>query len=370
MELYDYIDKYGIYSFKQRKFNEVDNAIFSFLSYANFSGILDNGEVMTLQEAANKHIEIFPGKDKNVIAVREGNKLLRYIKDLKRYKNCILSNYEYIGGDRVQFCALSIEYENNKVYVSFEGTDELFSGWIEDFMLSYKFPTFSHKIAISYLNRHYTFSFKELIIGGHSKGGNLALVASMYANYIVKRKIKKIYNNDGPGLLDKEFSSNRYKSVLKKYVHIIPNYSLVGLLLNNSNVKVVNSVNKSILAHDIVFWSVEDNHFKKTKLSFMSQQLDNEIKKWLVDFKEQDRMEFVDNLDKILKKAKVTSILDLKLKKERVFNLIYQSKDISATTKKTLLNLFIIMIKCLKNTKKEEIKSFWSNIFSISSKDT
>ena len=37
------------------------------------------------------------GKDRNIIAVREGNKLIHYIKDIKRYKNCIIYNYEYIG---------------------------------------------------------------------------------------------------------------------------------------------------------------------------------------------------------------------------------------------------------------------------------
>ena len=370
MNLFEYIDKFGMYSFKERRFNEVDSAIFSFLSYANFHKILDETESMTIQEAGNKHLELHTGKDKNVVAVREGNKLLHYIKDCNRYKDCILSNYEYVGDSQVQFCALSIEYENNKVYVSFEGTDELFSGWIENFMLSYKFPTITHKMAISYLNRHYTFSSKQLIVGGHSKGGNLALVASMYTHYVVKRRIKKIYNIDGPGLLDDEFTSRRYKNILKKYVHIIPNYSLVGILLNNSNIKVVNSTNKGILAHDIVYWTIDNNHFEKAKLSMMSQQLDKEIKKWLVDFRDEDRKEFVKNFNDILNKAKIESILDLKMKKKNIFTLIYKSRKMSDSTKKTLRNFFSIVFKCLKNTKKEEIKNFWTNVFKRKSKDT
>jgi len=70
----------------------------------------------------------------------------------------------YIGNFDIQFGVFSIEYQKNKVYVVFEGTDKLFSGWIEDFMLSCEFPTISHKKAINYLNKHYTFNNKELIV--------------------------------------------------------------------------------------------------------------------------------------------------------------------------------------------------------------
>ena len=365
MELYDYIDNYGIYTFQEKAFNEVDNAIFSFLSYANFTNILEDNKELTINEAGREHLGLHPDKDRNVIAVREGNKLLRYIKDVKRYKDCILKNYEYVGDENVQFGALSIEYQKNEVYVSFEGTDELFSGWKENFMLSYQFPTISHKMAISYLNRKYTFSNKKLIIGGHSKGGNLALVAGMYANRFVTRKIKKIYNNDGPGLLEKEFTSKKFEKVKKIYSHIIPNYSLIGLLLNHTNDKVIESTNKGILAHDIIYWTVEGNHFQRTELSPLSRELDKKIQNWFQDYKDQDKKEFINNLDTILKKAKVTSILDIKEEKRKIWDIIYQSKDISDSTKKTLQDFLGIMITSIRDTKKEEIKSLWSNLFKI-----
>lgn len=367
MTIYDYIDNYGMYSFKEKKINEIDNAIFSFLSYANFNNIIEKGEEITIQEAARRHLGYYREKDNNVIAVREGNKFLRYIKDVKRYQNCILSNYEYLGNDDVQFGAITIEYEKNKVYVSFEGTDALFSGWKENFMLSFQFPTISHKIAISYLNRHFTFSNKSIIVGGHSKGGNLALVAGMYANFIVRNKIKKIYNNDGPGLLDEEFSSKKYQKIKKKYTHIIPNYSLVGLLLNHSNDKIINSSNKGLLAHDIVFWTCEGNHFEKTDLSTMSKELDKEIQKWFISYKNQDKIEFINNLDEILEKCNIKSIMDIKTENKKIIELIIQSKNMSTSTKKTLQNFIGIFLKCVKNTKKEEIKDFWTNIFKTKS---
>jgi len=41
-----------------------------------------------------------------------------------------------------------------------------------------------------------------MIIGGHSKGGNLALIAAMYCNFFIRRKIINVYSNDGPGILE------------------------------------------------------------------------------------------------------------------------------------------------------------------------
>ena len=145
------------------------------------------------------------------------------------------------------------------IYVSYEGTDHLLSGWKEDFELAYKFPIESQKYAIEYLNKTIGFFDKNIVIGGHSKGGNLALVASMYAKKSIKKKIIKIYSNDGPGLRKKEIESKEYKSIEEKYIHIIPNYSVVGLLLRHtSNYKVIKSTRKDLMAHSIMTWQINN----------------------------------------------------------------------------------------------------------------
>ena len=254
MNVYDYIKEYGNYTFQEKKFNEVDAVIFSFISYVDYTKIFEENSVVTINEAGKKHLISVTENDKNITATKEANQLLKCLKDTVRYKDCILFNYEYIGNEVLQFGALSIEYEKDKVYVSFEGTDSLFSGWREDFLLSGEFPTKTHKLAIKYVNKHFTFSNKKIILGGHSKGGNLALIAGMYANRIVRHKITKIYSADGPGLLDKEYKSLRYQNTKKKFVHIIPDCSIVGILLNHSGDKVVKATRRGIIAHNIRYW--------------------------------------------------------------------------------------------------------------------
>ena len=76
--------------------------------------------------------------------------------------------------------------------------------------MSYAFPVPAQEKAIKYLSK-YTFGSKKIYLGGHSKGGNLALVAAMYTPQLKQFRIKKVYNNDGPGLRRKEFESGKYR---------------------------------------------------------------------------------------------------------------------------------------------------------------
>lgn len=363
MTIFDYIKKYGNYSFEEKEFTEVDCVIFSFLGYADMEGILTKTSKMTINEVAQKLLELHRNKQKNIIATREAIKLFIAMKDTIRYKDCLIYHYDYIGNFDLQFGVFSIEYQKNKVFVTFEGTDQLFSGWIEDFMLSCEFPTISHKKAINYLNKYYTFSNKELIVGGHSKGGNLALVASMYANFIVRSKIKFICNADGPGLLDKQFYSNKYRDISDKYVHIIPESSYIGLFLNHDHDKVIKASNKGVLSHASNFWVVDDDQFVPSVLNPMSQKLDVRLRDWLNKYNDKDKFNFVSNLDMLLRRANVSSALELVSKNTKLFRLLRETNDIDEETKKQLNELLSIVIDCFKATKKEEFNDFINNVF-------
>lgn len=368
MNIYQYIKENGEYTFEEKKINEVDFIIFSFLSYADFTKVFESNEKYTLQEVGIIHKEKLPRKDNNVIAVKEGNKLLRAMMNTKRYKDCLIYNHMYISNETIQFGVISIEYQKNKVFVSFEGTDQSFSGWKENFILSYNNVTESHKHAIKYLNRYYTWNTKELIIGGHSKGGNLALVGSMYCNPIVRLRIKKIYGADSPGVLETEYHSKKYQRIKKKYIHIIPENSIVGILLYHSNNKVIKVTNKTILSHNIIYWVIKENHFEKATLNPLSKELNKEILKWLKQCNKEDKEEFVNNFDNILKKANVTSILELKTKKRNIIKILYDTREMSETSRKIIIDIINIIIRCFKDTKKEELKNTINNFYTIINK--
>ncbi len=357
MNIYEYMDNYGIYSFDEKPFNEVDSAIFSFLSYADFDNIVGSGKLL-LHDVGRTHMGMHPKGERNIIAVKEANKILKYMKDTNRYRDCILTKYVYEGTHDVQFSALTIEFNKNTLFVSFEGTDQLISGWKENLLLSYRFPTLTHKKAIEYLNKNFTFGLKKLIIGGHSKGGNLALVAAMKCNRLVKRKIIEIYNFDGPGLLDKEFRSKAFKIILPIYHHIIPDDSIIGILLHSPKDQVVKSNISGILAHNIAYWEVDKDHLKREKLSTFSKELRKGLLGYIDTHTEEELKTIVTNLDNVCTRAKVNSILEFREDHKKIIDFIKACSYLDMESRNMLYDLINVVIKAKGDSKYKDFIAF------------
>ena len=349
--IYNYLKEYGKYTFLEQEFNEVDNVILSMLSYVDFYNIvpsIDCGSI-SLKEATKLFYKKHSKKeiDKNIISVRDACYLIKELANTKRYKDLELLNYEYQISFDSQFGALCIKLPNRMMYVSYEGTDSNISGWEEDFMLAYQFPVTSHKLAIEYLNMVSSLFGPKLYVGGHSKGGNLALIASMYCKGRVYRKIKHIYSNDGPGLRKEELESIKYKKIAHKFTHIVPEESFIGMLYNSYDTfKVIKSNKKGLFQHNCINWVVENNHFKRGELSSSSARIRQAMIRWLDKLDDEKKKEITRILFSILKKAGVTDLVQikkamisnmLKILKE-MKNISRESKTLLTTTLKDLYN--------------------------------
>ena len=353
MNIFNYIDYYKDYTFQDKGFNEVDNVIFSCLTYIDYNGIvsINKSNKLTIGEVANKYFSIHKKVDKvNMLAQKEAIKILKKVKDTIRYKDIFMYLYKYIGNEESQFSAITFEINKDLCYVAFEGTDQLISGWKEDCKMAYEFPVKAHKYAIKYLNQNFIFTNKKLIVGGHSKGGNLALVSSMNCNYFVKRKIINIYSNDGQGLRKAQIESSKYASIQGRFIHIIPQFSIVGLLLrHDQNYTVIHSTRPGALAHCTSYWKIEDDHFVRDELSPFSKILDEGIIKWLDKYDDEKREKFVNSIFKILEENNVMSLLQLRREIKLIFKVIKSSKDIDPIVLEMLKDL----IKIITDTNKE-----------------
>ena len=357
MNLYEYIDNYGIYSFEEKPFNEVDSVLFSFLSYVDYDNIVEKNKVR-LKEVGRMHFGLHKKDEKNIIAVRDATKLLNYMKDTKRYGNCYLCHYVYEANSEYQFSAISIDFYKNYSYVSYEGTDQMISGWKEDFLLGINYPTLTHMKAIDYLNRFYSFRSRKIIVGGHSKGGNLALVASMNCNFLVRNKIKDVYNVDGPGLLKRQFESSKFARIHSIYHHIIPDDSLVGVLLHSEPYTVVDTDIDGVLAHDILYWKVQDDSFVRDKLSSFSKNLGEGLTDFVESYDKDSIRNLIHNFDKVCLRAKVESLLDIKNNPRKMIDLITECRFFDQESRNVLYDLFNIIIKAYGNSKYNDFMSF------------
>ncbi|MCX4248978.1 MAG: DUF2974 domain-containing protein [Bacilli bacterium] len=364
----DYIKKYGEYSFELVPFNELDSLIMSSLSYVSFSSILNNvRDKITIKEAGTKFFSMHTKKElkDNVFSVKTGIKVFASIYKTKRFQNLIITKYKRVSNEDKQFQAICININSRLSYLSFEGTDDLVSGWIEDAKMSYSFKVPAQKEAIKYINHHFNpFSNRKYILGGHSKGGNLALVAAMYARNILKSKIKEIYVLDAPGLREKEINSPEFKSIEDRVKRIIINYSIVGVLFKNTEkVKIVESLKKGPMAHNLINWRIDDKEFSYTKLSAFSRNFKEKVDNWLNSYNDYEKQEFVNNLKELFKRSEIVSLIDIKNNKIRkLHKLIKESKKLDSKSKDIVNTLIKFLLEFIKEESSSLISSKIPNL--------
>lgn len=336
-----YIKEYGDKTFNEEKFNEIDNVILSSVVYLNFDGIVPkNKKSISLCEAGNIFLYKYNYFDvsKLGIAQKVSYKILKQIVNTKRYKDIQMYNYKYIWDTDTQFGAVCFKVKKKFIYVAFEGTDNLLSGWKEDFQMAYEFPVPSQKLAVKYLNENIKLFDKNIIVGGHSKGGNLALVSSMYCKNRINKKIKQIYSNDGPGLKKEQIESENYSKIRDRLIHLVPNYSYVGVLLRNDKFTVIKTNRKDFMAHAVSSWQVNENEFIRENLSSISDSFRNSLLKWLDEHDLNQREKMISTVFKTLEESGIKNLNDF-FNLKNAITVIRNINNIDDETKKLVISL-------------------------------
>ena len=336
-----YIKEYGDKTFNEEKFNEIDNVILSSVVYLNFDGIVPkNKKSISLCEAGNIFLYKYNYVDvsKLGIAQKVSYKILKQIVNTKRYKDIQMYNYKYIWDTDTQFGAVCFKVKKKFIYVAFEGTDNLLSGWKEDFQMAYEFPVPSQKLAVKYLNENIKLFDKNIIVGGHSKGGNLALVSSMYCKNRINKKIKQIYSNDGPGLKKEQIESENYSKIRDRLIHLVPNYSYVGVLLRNDKFTVIKTNRKDFMAHAVSSWQVNENEFIRENLSSISDSFRNSLLKWLDEHDLNQREKMISTVFKTLEESGIKNLNDF-FNLKNAITVIRNINNIDDETKKLVISL-------------------------------
>ena len=325
----------------KEKFNEIDNVILSSVVYLNFDGIVPkNKKSISLCEAGNIFLYKYNYFDvsKLGIAQKVSYKILKQIVNTKRYKDIQMYNYKYIWDTDTQFGAVCFKVKKKFIYVAFEGTDNLLSGWKEDFQMAYEFPVPSQKLAVKYLNENIKLFDKNIIVGGHSKGGNLALVSSMYCKNRINKKIKQIYSNDGPGLKKEQIESENYSKIRDRLIHLVPNYSYVGVLLRNDKFTVIKTNRKDFMAHAVSSWQVNENEFIRENLSSISDSFRKSLLKWLDEHDLNQREKMISTVFKTLEESGIKNLNDF-FNLKNAITVIRNINNIDDETKKLVISL-------------------------------
>ncbi|MCF0120806.1 MAG: DUF2974 domain-containing protein [Oscillospiraceae bacterium] len=303
----DYLEWRGDLTFDKAPFNEVDNYILSKIGCPDLTGIVQGGaKRISLPDAIGKYFSQAEneGRSLGLLASEEILRTIRMLPGLPRYRELRLSGYRHctdIGATK-QFSALTIHLPNRIHYITFRGTDDSIVGWKENFMMSVMDSVPAQEDALNYLRWAADVYSGGLIVGGHSKGGNLAFFAASRIEHEVQDRIIAVYNNDGPGFNQSFFENDGYKRIVDRMHLIVPDHSLVGTLLTQPcGFEVVRCPNMGIGSHDGFSWEVSRDRFVRSDgLSRFSQAFNEAIENTLAVMSRDETSEFIDQLFDVL----------------------------------------------------------------------
>ena len=194
----DYLKFYNNTSLDDVRWNTLDNLIGAILVYLPIPSFNENKNLKELYNYVSSSTLV----SSNFMETK-AIEILNIIKDSKRYNEIIISDFNNIKNDEVQFGACVIKTRKEKI-ISFKGTDSSLIGWLENFRLAYEYPTYTQKLAIDYLKNNISFLDQDVYVVGHSKGGNLAMASAMELTDPKFSKIREVCNFDGPGFKKEE----------------------------------------------------------------------------------------------------------------------------------------------------------------------
>ena len=325
MNILDYIDWRGDITFRQKGLNEVDNLIFSVLAYLRMDGLVPEDGV-TIDGLYERCTDV--GLQSTGL-LNDPLPLIAKAAVCERFRDVVVKAYVNMvdAEKQIQFSAVTFVYDKHKAYIAFRGTDNTIVGWREDLNLSFLSETPGQYEAAAYLNRAAEGFDGDLYVGGHSKGGNFAVYAAAFCDPAAREKIVKVYTNDGPGFNQSVASSENYVAVVDRVEKIIPESSLVGVLLSSqANRKVIRSSAKRAMQHEPFSWQVIGDHFEEVEMrSDSSVFLDGMLNSWAASLSDTDLRMLADTVFGVLEATGATTLSEIKANKASTYPAILKA---------------------------------------------
>lgn len=318
--LLEYVYWRGSLSFDVDPFNELDALVLSQIGYLNLDKIVPL--YPTTDEIALKDVwrDFFVKNEKNELHVGlllpdDIFAIAEAASKAKRYRNITMSNFvNHIQEEKIeQFSAVAFNISKDLVYISFRGTDDSLLGWVEDARMLYDFPVSCHVDAIEYLKDVAPmYVGRKVALGGHSKGGNIAFYAGIYAPKEIQDNIVKVYSFDGQGFDRELIDLEKLNNIASRLVLITPDTSIVGRFFDQVvQPNIVKSIYSGVNQHDTFSWQIRNDHFIRVKnYTKKGNQTHLEISSFLNSMSDAEKKDLVEDLEQYILNLKAKRLME------------------------------------------------------------
>ena len=297
-------------TFAERPLCSIDSLVFSWLSYARMGVLQDcagTPEGIALHELLRaEDFERMFGTGWDPQSSRD---LLFAVCASPRFRDVRLTDFCFKTDHATeeQFAAMTFRLPDGSLYAAFRGTDSTIVGWKEDFNMTFLRPIPAQGEAAAYLNEVAGATNGPLYVGGHSKGGNLAVYAAAMLAPEHRSRLKRVFSHDGPGFQREFVASEAYRGIEPIMEKTLPKSSVIGMLMaegENYSRVVVESDGFSLLQHNPFLRSVDVDactFVEADGFSVSSRYLDRTLDAWLDKYGLDNRERFVDALFDVIR---------------------------------------------------------------------
>jgi hypothetical protein len=306
-----YLGWRGDIPFSVSPFSEIDAIVLCKLAYYDLSS-LDEAKTdagLSLLECVQKAPSAIAPKGLN----SEGAGFFEAAARTKRFGSIRVCRYVDTEPllDSAQFSASTFLLPDGRTFVAFRGTDSTILSWKEDFELSFK-ETGAQRRAKSYLAEAIAdaqSSGRRLLVGGHSKGANLAQYATVCLTDSELSCIDAIYLLDGPGIAPEIASGKPSRAWIAKAIRIIPTFSVFGRLFEPALAPlVVRSSAEGFFEHELLTWQLKAGKLDLAAAPDPESDFCAEIfHEWMDNVSVEERQEFTDDLFGAIGRAGTTT---------------------------------------------------------------
>lgn len=336
--LVDYVRWMGDFSFEERPFCETDALVLCDVVYFDvFSG--QDAPEKTFRELISRA----PVEDSEIVkclggGVEKHAAFIRAVENSRRFGQVVLKSYsETLDHEKsIQFAAAAFAYKGLWNFIAFRGTDDTIAGWKEDFMIAFT-QTPAQKKALDFAKSHIDKNTKNYI-GGHSKGGNLALYAASMLPGELQDHVERVYDLDGPGFCGEVFDLTVLDRIRDKTTFIIPEFSVIGRLFESDfpDTKITASSESAMMQHELLSWGVRSDGLDTVAENDpRAKNINKIIDDWVENIPQEDRKIFVNELFDALEADGAKTMTEIMSKGLDGFEkILFQAAGSSRVTKK------------------------------------
>ena len=285
---------------------EVDSLVLACLSYVRWPGEEVRGhEGLPVRELLRA--ECFEEMAQGLWDPEGLVRLLVGVSASPRFRDVRVCDYVDDFDERAekQFSACTLRLPAGGAYVSFRGTDNTVVGWKEDFNMAFETGVPSQLAAVAYLERVAPTIEGPLYLGGHSKGGNLAVYAAARCSEAAAARIERAFSHDGPGFTEEALADAGWLGRAHLVSKTVPRSSVIGMLFERQeDYAVVASSTSGLMQHDPFSWVVEGADFSYAEgIGRGARLVDRTLNEWIARMTREERASFVDTLFSVIDAA-------------------------------------------------------------------